>query len=215
MQGIIGAVFGAIIGAIFTFFFNRENEKKKNAYNLEKDYIEKVCVEIVQYLEENNKNDSLSREDIEHIVDFIEQVYKNNYLIIGEEDKTVLNAIKSNINGDFNTLVQNYTLLKDYFNNKVITYQKKIRVTPKEGEDFSNLCIGILILIWGMIIAIIGICGIFGIYGFQIWLYDKYGYGLFYKQLGFAYDSAPYAFLFVGITIEIFTYFIYFRKIKH
>lgn len=217
MQGIIGVIVSALVGAICTYFFNNLNTQKSNSYNMEREYIEKVCVTILQYLAKKESNDSLGRKDFEEIIKYIENVYENNLICITEKDKSTLNQMKSNINGDLNILLKSYTMLKDYFNEKVYAYRSKFSRSDRKSIMIHSFYINVLIIAVSMILSIIcittGVLGICGVGGWEVILYREYGLVLG-GVATFSYASEPFVFLFLGIVWFIMFIQVYRKDIK-
>lgn len=217
MEAMVGIV-GIVVGAICTYYFNNLNTKKSNSYNLEREYVDKVCITIIQYIENKGNNDNLGRQEFQEIIKFIEDIYNKNYLCITEKEKEILLEMKKYIGGDLNELITNYTKLKEYYNTCINDYKNKISGNDKKSISLKKLYLNILILILNSILVIvlivIGIMGILGMDMWEICIYDRYDWILWKGILGFSYRQEPFVFLGMGLLCGLLDMWLYKNRIK-
>lgn len=198
---------GIFLTAILTYYANYKNIQKSNEYNSEREYIDKVCVTIIQYIENMGKKHDLKAEDIKDAVDFMEKIYSTYYMYIKDKDRKALDRLANSIDGDFNTMVQNYVTLMEYFNNIVREYKKR---NEKEKVNYKiiieqtfSLVIMQLVTSASLAMVMIGICGIYvrkiGI-ELKNWSFDKMG------EFKFSFPDKSYPKLFLGLGIFLFIY---------
>ena len=217
MEAMVGIV-GIIVGAICTYYFNNLNTKKSNSYDLEREYVDKVCVIILQYLEDKSNNDSLGRQEFQEIIKFVEDIYNKNYLCITEKEKEILLEMKKHINGDLNVLITNYTILKEYYNTCINDYKSKISGNNKKSMACTSLYRDCLILVIANILSVIvlisGIAGVCGIHGWSASIYDRFHCVIWDYGLYFSNSQEPFVFLGLGALWGLLGVWIYKNKIK-
>lgn len=212
------AIVGVIVGAICTYFFNNLNTKKSNSYDLEREYVDKVCVTIMRYLEDKSNNESLGRQEFQEIIKFIDDIYNNNYICITEREKEILLEMKKHIGGDLNVLIANYTKLKEYYNTCITDYKNKINGKNKKSMTTTSLYVDCFILVVGTILSIVllisGIVGMCGIHGWEVSIFDRFNYVIWKKGLCFSYSQEPVVFLVLGLLCGILSIWEYKDKIR-
>lgn len=204
---MIEALFGAFLGAVFTFFFENRKKKAANREIYEEQYVKEVCVPIVKHLKESNITRQATFE-------YIEKVFLDNLICINKSDQDLINGLKNSTDkSDFELCSE----LQNYFLSSINRYKDRMDSKHfKQERDYSKVIKAIIIIAGtiGCLTLFIGIAGASGIYGWELLLNDWDGSLIFNYGLAFCNTLEVVFFIVIGIILLIASVFCYWKFAK-
>lgn len=182
-----------IIGSVLTYYFTIRLTRNNNMLLRKKQYIEEVCIKIIVHLDNITKdNQVVDKSILKDAVAFIEKEYEDNYLLVPEENKEMLESLKNSIETNFNVSrsFKIYCSIKEHIEEQINEYKKEENIIHERKNvkyNWAILTVVFIALVTGIIEIAIGICGIWGIDGVRIqlvnaWDREIYRVGLFFRD---------------------------------
>ena len=201
---MIEAIFGALLGAIFTYFFENRKKKTVNREIYEEQYVKEVCAPIIKYL----KGSNISRQAT---FEYIEKVFADNLICINKSDEELINGLRnSSGKSDFEL----YTELQSHFLCSINRYKDRMDSKHfKQERDYSKVIKAIIIIagIIGCLTLFIGIAGASGIYAWGLSLYNWDNSLIFSREVFFVNTIEVVTFIVIGIVLLVVSIFFYWK----